>query len=57
MNKNFEDIFESINSLHKKYSSKQYLDNLENFDKNSKELSKILEKYKIDKTQVDKQKI
>ena len=48
MNKNFEDIFESINSLHKKYSSKQYLNSLENFDKNSKELSEVLEKYRID---------
>lgn len=57
MNKNFEDIFESINSLHKKYSSKQYLDNLEKFDKNSKELSEILEKYRIDEKDVEKKKI
>ena len=57
MNKNFEDIFESINSLHKKYSSKKYLDNLENFNKNSKELSEILEKYRIDKKDVEKKKL
>lgn len=57
MNKNFEDIFESINLLHKKYSSKQYLNNLENFNKNSKELSEILEKYRIDKKDVEKKKI
>lgn len=57
MNKNFEDIFESINSLHKKYSSKQYLSNIENFNKNSKELVEILEKYRIDKKDVEKKKI
>lgn len=57
MNKNFEDIFESINSLHKKYSSKKYFDNLENLNKNSKELSMILEKYRIDDKDVEKKKI
>lgn len=48
MKKNFEDIFESIKQLHKKYSSEEYLTNLENFDKSSKDLEQILEKYKKD---------
>lgn len=55
MDKNFSDIFESINGLHKKYSSKEYIETIEKFDAESKELIKILEKYKIKKK--DKQKI
>lgn len=47
MEDNFKDIFETIDSLHKKYSSKEYLENLENFNKNSNDLMKILEKYKV----------
>ena len=46
MNKDFDDIFESIKQLHKKYSSEDYLKNLDSFNENSKELEKILEKYK-----------
>ncbi len=49
MEENFEDIFESINSLHKKYSSKEYRENIDNFNENSKELERILEKYRTDK--------
>ena len=45
MNENFKDIFDAINTLHKKYSSKEYLDNLENFNNSSKDLENILEKY------------
>lgn len=45
MKENFEDIFESIKILHKKYNSKDYLDNLDNFNKSSKDLEQILEKY------------
>ena len=48
MEKNFDDIFESIKQLHKKYNSEEYLNNLDNFNRNSKELEKILEKYKND---------
>ena len=48
MDKNFEDIFESIKVLHKKYSSQDYLNNLDNFNKSSKDLQQILEKYNTD---------
>jgi len=48
MKENFEDIFESIKVLHKKYNSKDYLNNLDNFNKSSKELERILEKYNTD---------
>ena len=44
MNKNFSDIFDSINGLHKKYSSKEYVETIEKFDAKSKELIEILEK-------------
>ena len=47
MNKNFSDIFDSINGLHKKYSSKEYVETIEKFDAESKELIEILEKYKV----------
>lgn len=50
MKENFDDIFESIKQLHKKYNSDDYLSNLDNFNQNSKELEKILEKYKKDDT-------
>lgn len=50
MKENFSDIFETIDLLHKKYKSKDYLNTIENFDKNSKELVEILEKYKVDNT-------
>ena len=33
MEKNFDDIFESIKLLHKKYNSEDYLNNLDNFNK------------------------
>ncbi len=48
MEKNFEDIFESIKLLHKKYNSEDYLNNLDNFNKSSKDLEEILEKYNTD---------
>lgn len=48
MEKNFEDIFESIKLLHKKYNSKDYVDNLDNLCKSSKDLEQILEKYNTD---------
>ena len=46
MKKDFDDIFESIKQLHKKYSSKEYLKNIDIFNENAKELGQILEKYK-----------
>ncbi|MBR2703954.1 MAG: hypothetical protein IKE91_00605 [Clostridia bacterium] len=48
MEKNFDDIFESIKLLHKKYNSEDYLNNLDNFNKSSKDLEEILEKYNTD---------
>ena len=45
MEKNFDDILESIKLLHKKYNSEDYLNNLDNFNKSSKDLEEILEKY------------
>ncbi|MBQ3407715.1 MAG: hypothetical protein IJH12_00735 [Clostridia bacterium] len=56
MEKNFEDIFESIKLLHKKYNSQDYLNNLDNFNKSSKELEKILEKYNTDEGKGHKRK-
>ena len=56
MEKNFDDIFESIKQLHKKYSSEDYLKSLDGFNKNSKELEKILEKYKTDSNKDKKKK-
>ena len=47
MKDEFNDIFDTINLLHKKYSSYEYLENIENFKKDSQELVKILEKYKV----------
>ena len=49
MEKNIENIFESIKLLHKKYNSEDYLNNLDNFNKSSKDLEEILEKYNIEK--------
>ncbi len=51
MKKEFEDIFESINHMHKKYNSKEYLENLDKFTNNSKDLEQILEKYNVDSSQ------
>lgn len=48
MERKFDDIFESIKLLHKKYNSKDYLNNLDNFNKSSKDLEQILEKYNTD---------
>ena len=48
MEKNFDDIFESIKLLHKKYNSEDYLNTLDNFNKSSKDLEEILEKYNTD---------
>lgn len=48
MEKNFDDILESIKLLHKKYSSEDYLNNLDNFNKSSKDLEEILEKYNVE---------
>ncbi len=56
MEKNFEDIFESIKLLHRKYNSEDYLTNLDNFNKSSKELEKILEKYNTDEEKGRKRK-
>lgn len=56
MDKNFEDIFESIKVLHKKYSSQDYLNNLDNFNKSSKDLEEILEKYNTDEEKGHKKK-
>jgi len=56
MDKNFEDIFESIKILHKKYSSQDYLENLDNFNKSSKDLEEILEKYNINDEKGHKKK-
>lgn len=50
MNKEFNDIFESINLMHKKYSSKEYIENIDKFTNNSKDLEQILEKYDVNKS-------
>ena len=47
MEENFKDILDSINTLHKKYRSKEYLETIEHFNRDSKDLVKILEKYKV----------
>ncbi len=47
MKERFNDIFETINLMHKKYNSKNYLENLEELKKSSNDLAKILEKYKV----------
>ena len=49
MKSEFNDIFEAINVMHKKYSSKEYLENMDKFSNNSKDLESILEKYKVSK--------
>lgn len=51
MKSDFNDIFESIKQLHKKYNSEEYLQNISHFNESSKELEEILEKYKKDETQ------
>jgi hypothetical protein len=47
MKDKFNDIFDTINLLHKKYNSKDYLKNIENFKNDSQDLVEILEKYKV----------
>lgn len=47
MKEKFNDIFETINLMHKKYGSQDYLENLEELKKSSNDLVKILEKYKV----------
>lgn len=47
----FDDIFESINLMHKKYRSKDYIDHLDDFTNNTKDLEQVLEKYNVDKTE------
>ena len=56
MEENFKDILDSINTLHKKYRSKEYLETIEHFNRDSKDLVKILEKYKVNenKSKVNK---
>lgn len=49
MNSEFKDIFETINQMHKKYNSKEYLENLDKFSTDSKDLEQILEKYNVNK--------
>ena len=56
MEENFKDILDSINTLHKKYRSKEYLETIEHFNRDSKDLVKILEKYKVNENK-SKQKI
>ncbi|MBR2743706.1 MAG: hypothetical protein IKE01_00200 [Clostridia bacterium] len=56
MDKGFDDIFESLKQLHKKYSSEEYLSNLDTFNKNSEELQTLLEKYNTDEVDDKKQK-
>lgn len=56
MEKRFKDIFESIKLLHKKYNSKEYLENLDKFNKSSKDLEEILEKYNTDDEKCNKKK-
>lgn len=47
INNKFSDIFKSINLLHEKYRSKEFIEKNEILNKDSKEIAKILEKYKI----------
>lgn len=56
MNNEFNDIFETINRMHKKYNSKEYLENLDKFSTDSKDLEQILEKYNVNKTIVKHKK-
>lgn len=57
MKSEFNDIFEAINLMHKKYSSKEYLENIDNFSNNSKDLVQILEKYNVNKPRIKHRKI
>lgn len=52
MNKEFNDIFESINLMHKKYNSKEYIESIDNFSNNSEDLEKMLEKFNTDAADV-----
>ena len=56
MEENFKDILDSINTLHKKYRSKEYLETIEHFNRDSKDLVKILEKYKVNENKIKKTK-
>lgn len=56
MEENFKDILDSINTLHKKYRSKEYLETKEHFNRDSKDLVKILEKYKVNENKIKKTK-
>ena len=44
MKDEFNDIFDTINLLHKKYSSYEYLENIENFKKKFARISKNIRK-------------
>lgn len=57
MEENFKDILDSINTLHKKYRSKEYLETIEHFNRDSKDLVKILEKYKVNENKSKENKI
>lgn len=57
MEENFKDILDSINTLHKKYRSKEYLETIEHFNRDSKDLVKILEKYKVNENKSKGNKI
>lgn len=57
MKEEFNDIFEKIGVLHKKYSTSSYLENIERFNKDSKDLINILEKYKVKNVQNSNNKI
>lgn len=57
MKENFKDILDSINTLHKKYRSKEYLETIEHFNRDSKDLVKILEKYKVNENRSKENKI
>lgn len=56
MEDKFEDIFESIKLLHRKYNSEEYLNNLDNFNKSSKDLEQILEKYNTEDRKTKKKR-
>ena len=56
MEETFKDILDSINTLHKKYRSKEYLETIEHFNRDSKDLVKILEKYKVNENKIKKTK-
>lgn len=47
MKEKFNDIFETINVLHKKYSSEKYINTISKFNDNHGDLEKMLEKYKV----------